>query len=122
MRSPIRKPERNVLRKLQSREVSRKGNRTFDRSNAQEKFRGFELCVRALRAPASAAPVPVLPGAWAPYPLIKAAAQLCGLLRRTRRGSSLPCSVAPVWLTARRALCLWVLRLCRNPGWHARHA
>ena len=47
MRSPIiRKPERNVLRKLLSREVSRKGNRAFDRSTAQEKFRGFELCVR----------------------------------------------------------------------------
>jgi hypothetical protein len=43
MRSPITKPERNVLRKLAQRELSRKGNRTFDRSNAQEKFRGFEL-------------------------------------------------------------------------------
>jgi len=46
MRSPIRKAEKNVLRKLAQRELSRKGNRTFDRSSAQEKFRGYELCVR----------------------------------------------------------------------------
>ncbi len=48
MRSPIRKPDKNVLRKLTQRELSRKGNRSFDRSSAQEKFRGFELCVRTL--------------------------------------------------------------------------
>mmetsp|Transcript_25822 Transcript_25822/g.37909 ORF Transcript_25822/g.37909 Transcript_25822/m.37909 type:complete len:84 (-) Transcript_25822:1604-1855(-) len=50
MRSPIRKTlsQHNVLRKLANRELSRKGNRTFDRSNAQEKFRGFELCDGAL--------------------------------------------------------------------------
>eukprot|EP00961_Rhodomonas_salina_P044860 602328-Rhodomonas_salina.1 len=46
MRSPVRlRSEVNVTRKLMQREVSRKANRTFHRSNAQEKFKYYELCV-----------------------------------------------------------------------------
>mmetsp|Transcript_9688 Transcript_9688/g.22379 ORF Transcript_9688/g.22379 Transcript_9688/m.22379 type:complete len:429 (+) Transcript_9688:245-1531(+) len=45
MRSPVRlRSEVNVTRKLMQREVSRKANRTFHRSNAQEKFKYYELC------------------------------------------------------------------------------
>ena len=43
MRSPIAKPQKNILQKLAHRELSRLGNRSFDRSNAAEKFRGYQL-------------------------------------------------------------------------------
>uniref|UniRef100_A0A6T8IRM7 Uncharacterized protein n=2 Tax=Hemiselmis TaxID=77924 RepID=A0A6T8IRM7_HEMAN len=45
MRSPSRKGgEVNVVRKLAQRETSRRANRTFVRSNAHEKFKGYQLC------------------------------------------------------------------------------
>ena len=55
MRSPCRKgSEVNVVRKLAQRETSRRANQTFVRSNAHEKFKGYQLCVSFL----STSPLP----------------------------------------------------------------
>ena len=47
MRSPTvpRRNPVNVMRKIASRETSYQANRSFARSSAHEKFKGFELCV-----------------------------------------------------------------------------